>query len=195
MDIEIIVIIALALAVAATVLAFVFIVPEKKRARLNGFGKFLHDTLNFKYLIVEKILQALYIFSTAAVILAGFFMLFYVDHDYWMGGEGLLLMILGPISVRLAYEMIIMAILLVKNVIQINNKLKNENNDTGAQDVFGAPTVEGFQGFRPAPVAVPTAAPVVEPTPVVAPTAEAPRSFCTRCGAVLNADGTCPNCQ
>ena len=52
---------AIILAIAATVLAFIFIVPEKKREKLNAFGKFLHDTCNFKYLVVEKLLQALYI--------------------------------------------------------------------------------------------------------------------------------------
>lgn len=48
------------LAIVATVLAYVFIVPEKRREKLNAFGKFLHDTCNFKYLIVEKILQAVH---------------------------------------------------------------------------------------------------------------------------------------
>lgn len=62
------------LAIVATVLAYVFIVPEKRREKLNAFGKFLHDTCNFKYLIVEKILQALYIFFTADMIILGFFM-------------------------------------------------------------------------------------------------------------------------
>lgn len=36
--------------IVATVLAYVFIVPEKRREKLNAFGKFLHDTCNFKYL-------------------------------------------------------------------------------------------------------------------------------------------------
>lgn len=36
------------LAIVATVLAYVFIVPEKRREKLNAFGKFLHDTCNFK---------------------------------------------------------------------------------------------------------------------------------------------------
>ena len=44
------------LAVAVTVLAFIFITPDKKRGKLNAFGKALHDFLNFRYLIVEKIL-------------------------------------------------------------------------------------------------------------------------------------------
>ena len=71
---------AIILAIAATVLAFIFIVPEKKREKLNAFGKFLHDTCNFKYLVVEKLLQALYIFLTAYFILQGFFMLFRTAH-------------------------------------------------------------------------------------------------------------------
>lgn len=40
-------------AIAAMVLAFIFLVPEKRREKLNGFGKFIHDTLNFKYLIIS----------------------------------------------------------------------------------------------------------------------------------------------
>ena len=50
-------IISFLLAIVATVLAFVFIVPEKRRETLNAFGRFLHDTFNFKYLIVEKTLH------------------------------------------------------------------------------------------------------------------------------------------
>lgn len=65
-------IIATILAIAATVVAFVMIVPESKREKLGRFGKFLHDAVNFKFLIVEKILQALYIFVTAYLILCGF---------------------------------------------------------------------------------------------------------------------------
>ena len=75
-------IIATILAIAATVVAFVMIVPESKREKLGRFGKFLHDAVNFKFLIVEKILQALYIFVTAYVILCGFFMLFMAPETY-----------------------------------------------------------------------------------------------------------------
>ena len=115
-------------ALISTVLAFIFIVPEKKRVKLNKFGKFLHDTLNFKYLIVEKILQAIYIFSTALVIFGGLFSALHSEGEYIV--YSLLIMILGPIAIRLVYEFLMMAILLVKNVIQINNKLKSENNAT-----------------------------------------------------------------
>ena len=43
--------ILLLLAVVLTVLAFIFIVPENRREKLNAFGKFLHDLCSFKFLI------------------------------------------------------------------------------------------------------------------------------------------------
>lgn len=129
-------IIAILLAIIATVLAFIFIVPAKRREKMGKFGKFLHDACNFKFLIVEKILQALYIFFTALVILVGFFMLFCSDWSGWMGGKGILLMILGPIAVRLSYELVMMAVLAVKNIIAINSKLRNQNEGAAGTDIF-----------------------------------------------------------
>lgn len=120
---------AILFAIAATVLAFIFIVPEKRREKLNAFGKFLHDTCNFKYLVVEKLLQALYIFATSLVILNGFFMLFQAPYGHWLGGYGLIVMIIGPIALRLVYELLMMMVLLVKNVIMINKKLKDQTGN------------------------------------------------------------------
>ena len=187
-------------AIAATVLAFIFIVPEKKGARMSGFGKLLHDILNFKFLIIEKILQALYIFTTAFVICYGFFYLFYVQKTFlgtvWLGYLGLLYIILGPILVRIVYELMMMFILLVKNTISINNKLKNQNEKEGGDDIFATPT---FKRERPAaPVApVAPAAPVapVAPAAPVAPTAPvAPAGkVCPVCGAVVTGN-FCTKC-
>ena len=175
--------VAALLAIAATVLAFVFIVPEKRREKLNAFGKFLHDTCNFKYLVVEKLLQALYIFSTALVILNGFFLLFQSVYGHWLGGYGILIMVVGPIVLRLLYELLMMVVLLVKNVIGINNKLKNQNGDTDAGDVFAAPDVsemrEVIRQRREAATQTPAA-----PQP----------HFCTKCGSPLDEAGNCPNC-
>ena len=138
-------IIAILLAIIATVLAFVFIVPAKRREKMGKFGKFLHDACNFKFLIVEKILQALYIFFTALVILVGFFMLFCSDWSGWMGGKGILIMILGPIALRLTYELLMMAVLAVKNIISINNKLRNQNEGEVKADIFAAPDMSEFK--------------------------------------------------
>ena len=131
----IITVLSVVLAIAATVLAFIFIVPDKKREKLNKFGKFLHDTVNFKYLIVEKILQALYIFATAFAIINGVLSIFTT------GLIGLITAIISPILLRLVYELLMLAIIAVKNIIQINNKLKSDK-DTDGTDIFTAPNIK-----------------------------------------------------
>ena len=187
-------IIAGVLALVATVLAFIYVVPEKKREKLGAFGKFLHDTCNFKYLMVEKILQALYIFTTAAVIIFGVLMLFRTEYNYWtgdriwMGGYGLLIIILGPIAIRLSYELMMMAILLLKNVISINHKLADQTGN-GSGDVFAAPNMqemkEALRQRREAAQAAQTAAQAAQSQPA---------NFCGQCGAKLE-NGVCPHCS
>lgn len=187
-------IIAGVLALVATVLAFIYVVPEKTREKLGAFGKFLHDTCNFKYLMVEKILQALYIFTTAAVIIFGVLMLFRTEYNYWtgdriwMGGYGLLIIILGPIAIRLSYELMMMAILLLKNVISINHKLADQTGK-GSGDVFAAPNMqemkEALRQRREAAQAAQTAAQAAQSQPA---------NFCGQCGAKLE-NGVCPHCS
>ena len=120
-------------AIAATVLAFIFILPEKKRAKLPKILKIISDILNMKQLFLEIFFRALYIFSTFACIFVGVFMIFgfesYGRYTHWYGGVGLLIAILGPIAVRVVYEGFMMFVLLVKNSIEINKKLKNQNNE------------------------------------------------------------------
>ena len=190
-------VISVIMALAATVLAFLFIVPEDKRKKLNKIGKLAHDICNFKFLIIEKILQALYIFCTALVVVFGFILLFYFEKQYsylgssrvqWYGGWGLLIMILGPIAIRLVYEGMMMAILLVKNVIQINNKIKVSDDAKGEEkeDIFGVNLPFSAPAEEPAPVAEPSVAPVApysEPAAPVVPVAPAAPAFCSKCGA------------
>ena len=172
-------IIALILGIAATVLAFIFLVPDKKAEKLNKFGKAIHSLLTFKFLFIEKILQALYIFTTAFIILEGFLMLFSSYFGVYLGGYGILIMILGPIVVRIIYEILMMTILLIKNVIQINNKLKNQNDCPTKKSQFDVPTVEEIKAeYKSAPTPAPQ-------TP----------NFCSKCGSSLNPDGSCPNCN
>ena len=212
-------IISFLLAIVATVLAFVLIVPEKRRETLNAFGRFLHDTFNFKYLIVEKILQALYIFATAYTILGGFFMLFQTTPAYsdfygtsygssWLGGYGILVMIVGPIIIRLVYELLMLIIILVKNVISINSKLKNQNGDM-QKDFFSAPDISEMKADiqqrvnarreaaqqRPAAPVTPAAPVAPVQTPEAPAQTEAAPKFCSDCGNRLGDDGSCPNCN
>lgn len=116
------------LAIAGTVAALILITPEKKRAGLNKFFQCVHDLLNFKEFLLEKILKVIYIFLTFYCIASGFFMLFSSYSSYRFRSaalSGLLLMILGPIAVRLFYELLILSIRCLKSIIQINAKMPN----------------------------------------------------------------------
>ena len=202
---------AFLLATAATVLSFIFILPEKRK--LPGFFRFVRNLFNFRYLVIEKILQALYIFSTIFIILYGFFSLFsfhtemiynyggtnyygdyygsyYTEKLVWDGWKGLLMMILGPIFVRIFYEASMMIILLIKNVIQINGKLKNQNENESNADIFALPN---FSNAANAPEATPTNF----ETPVTAQPSATPAKAtnCPKCGMALDENGKCPLCD
>ena len=197
-------IIGIFLALAATILVCIFIVPEKKRAKLGSFGKFLHDLCNFKFLIVEKIFQFFYILATAYCLIGGFLMLFQVETIYhyglynsyttteWVGYRGLLVMILGPIAVRIGYELFMLVIIAIKNIIQINNKLKNQNEDekkdapvAPAAPVAPVAPVVPAEPVFPVPPVEPVAPIVEEPQQNVCPNCGAPKlphEFCAMCG-------------
>ena len=54
--------------------------------------------------------------------------------DYYYGSSslalpGLLLLVVGPVVVRLVYEGTMMFIILVKNTMQINNRLRNNMSE------------------------------------------------------------------
>ena len=205
--------VAVLLSLIATILAFIFIIPEKRRARMGGFGRFLHDFLNFKFLVIEKIIQFCYVLATALSIFGGFVALFSFERSYsfdyysgtyatgsrWIGYYGFIIMILGPIVVRLVYELMMMAIIAVKNIIQINNKLKNQNegNTKASKYIrtsnqpsapFPAPSPEFFTTGFTAPIPEPVQTPAPEPV-------KAQPKFCFKCGSPVNEDGSCPNCK
>lgn len=148
------------LALVGTIISLIFITPENKRASLNSFMKFLHDLFNFKFLLIEKLIKFLYILSTIACETVGFFLLF--SEDYFLNMSllsGFILMIAGPIAVRLVFELMMMGILVVKNVIQINNKLKNQNEDSASDasnQAFSTFDAKAYKPAAPAPQFRPT---------------------------------------
>ena len=133
--------IGIAATIVLTILAYKFIIPEKKRAGLNKLGQFLHDVFNFKFLIIEKVLQFFYVLATIACVCVGLSMIFGVTayewrdkiYSEWYGLYGILTAVVGPFAIRLSYEIFMMGVLLVKNVMQINKKLKAQTEDEGYQ--------------------------------------------------------------
>lgn len=116
------------LTLASTIYLSVAVVPASKDGNLpHPFLQKLHDFFNFKKLYIESLIKFFYVLSTMACICTGFTMLF--GRTFF---AGLGTMIFGPIFVRIIYEFLMFAILLVSNVISINKKLggsdSNNNN-------------------------------------------------------------------
>jgi hypothetical protein len=197
-------------ALAAGILAFIFILPEDKRSKLNPFGKFLHDFLNFKEFWLTLILKFMYIVATAYSVVYGALLTFsfrtdeifvpgefdaetgeYIEGYYetvleWDGWQGLLMMILGPIAIRIAYELILLGIGALKSLSDINTKL-------------GKPLTIKVAEEEPVDQTAPAVEEItVEETAVEAPVVEAPAAdpkpiFCIHCGQRLDANGNCLN--
>ena len=124
-------IISALVSLVCSILVWALVMPEKKRPTLNAFFTFVSDVFNFRSLLIEKILKFTYLLLTLFAILFGFcaFVVSISINDGRAALIGLLVMILGPIALRLIYELSMMAVLLVKNVIELNNKMSLSSND------------------------------------------------------------------
>lgn len=125
-DATTVVVISALVSLVIAILLWALVLPEKKRPKLGKFFTFLADIFNFKSLLIEKILKFTYVFLTFFAIVFGFCMLFIEVYGESMALYGVLIIILGPIGLRLVYELSLLGIILVKNVIEINNKMKIE---------------------------------------------------------------------
>jgi len=114
---------------------YLFILPDSKRNTLNKFFKAIHDFLKIKKLMIESIFRFLYVFCVVFFIVDGIFTLF---NSF---GTGLLMIIFGPIVSRITFELLLMSVILVKNVMEINNHLKGvstpeETSNLSAGEIF-----------------------------------------------------------
>lgn len=162
-------------AFVCTLLSVIFILPEYNRNKLPKFFVFLHDVFNFNGLVLEKILKTLYIFTTLFSILTNFFGLFYVQTGEQFFYQ-LLALILYPIAIRVIYEIFMLAVLLVDNVMSINRKLRNKN-DNEKED--NSPFNVNFKQYRaPQSNQVPPAAPTYQNAPQ--------QIYCPKCGSLVD---------
>ena len=124
-------------AIVLTIVVYVIIMPKKNDGKFgNPFFQFLHDLFHFKKLFIGEILKFIYVLATVACETVGLFGLLGYQEYFYRGREstflyGLILMIAGPIVIRIAYEFIMMFILLIQNVIDINNKLGKKDDNKG----------------------------------------------------------------
>lgn len=179
------------LAVALTALLVVLVLPKEKDGHLPGFFQLLYDVFSPKKLVVEKLLQILYVFLACLAVLAGLFTflgsLFRLDMIGLLGG--LFLLVVGPLLLRLAYELLMLLVIQVKTTREIHQKLTR----------LAPPDPEPLKDTAPEEGPPQEAPPTPqEPTVPKIPLHPAPDQtmvHCPACGTwYRKAQGTCPIC-
>ena len=114
----------LALAVALTALLMVLVLPKEKDGRLPAVFQLIYDLFTPKVLVIEKLLQILYVFLTCLAVLYGIVVFF---SGFFTGLSnlvlGLLVLAVGPVLLRVGYELLLLLVVQVKTVREINQKL------------------------------------------------------------------------
>ena len=146
-----------------TLLLYVFVMPKRKDGRTNGFFQMLHNFFHFKKIYIVALLKFIYVVATVGIFCFGIVLMVYDFKNAWL--PSLLMMTAGTITLRFSYELILLGILLVQNVIDINSELAKMNRETekGKKNMVrpATPVVP----VTPVAPAVPVA-PVVPATPV-----------------------------
>ena len=115
-------IIAAIISIIGGILVYFLFVRSKTEPK-GKFAKWLKDFLSFKVMWIEPILKCVYYIATIFTVLFSFSFLA-------LGGYGVLMfflwLILGPIIVRLAYEMTMMFIMIWHNTRDIAENTKKK---------------------------------------------------------------------
>lgn len=112
--------IAFVIAIAAGIMIYFMFVKDNKPVSKNL--QKLKDLLDFKTMLIEPILKIVYIIATVFIILFsfGFISINFVSF--------LMVLILGPIGIRIVYELMMINIMVWKNTKEINDNIKVKNN-------------------------------------------------------------------
>ena len=119
-------IIAAILAIVGGILVYFLFVKSKTEPK-GKFAKWLKDFLSFKIMWLEPILKVVYYIATIFVVLYSFTFLGMIGV---LGGMAFLMfffcLILGPVLVRIAYEMTMMFIMIWRNTRDIAENTKKK---------------------------------------------------------------------
>ena len=198
--------IAFVLGLVATIVLFIVFMPEKKEKNLKGFPLQLHRFLNFKGLITTGILKFIYVLVSMSVIISHIISIF--SSNFFATLIGL---IIELVIIRVVFELTMLIILLTKNVIEINNRLKdnNKSDDMLKNDIDINKTINKTINKQDAQhLQVQLQQTEVSPKQAEAPSQKSEASpqqteaqpqypkFCRICGSPIDqTTGKCPNCD
>ena len=108
------------LAIVGGILIYVLFLSKKNEGKFtNKFVTWLYDFLRFDSMMIEVLLKVLYLISALFITLYSFALI---------GGSFLafiLVLVLGNVSLRIGYELILILIQIWKNTTEIKNNVKS----------------------------------------------------------------------
>lgn len=113
-------VIAFIIAIAAGIMIYFMFVKDNKP--VSEKLQKLKDLLDFKTMLIEPILKIVYIIATVFIILFSFGLISLNFVSF------LMVLILGPIAIRIVYELMMINIMIWKNTKEINDNIKAKNN-------------------------------------------------------------------
>ena len=174
----------LVLAVVITALLVALVLPKHKDGKLSAFLQLLYDLFTPKTLMIEKLLQVIYVVLTCLTVLYGVVVFF---NGFFAGfGRivlGLVILVVGPILLRVFYELLLLAVMQVKTTREISQKLDRLMPDEARR--------EPPKAQPPAQTTAHTAPPADPHLPGEVPAMH----HCPACGTWYRAEGDrCPIC-
>ena len=116
-------IIAAVLAVVGGFVLYFTFLAKKNEGKFTGFLGWMYDFLSFKKLVIENILKICYLILALFITLSSFALI----GSSFLGF--ILMLVLGNLGVRIAYELFLVVLVICKNTTEINSKMKAEKKE------------------------------------------------------------------
>lgn len=114
-------VIAILVAIILGVVLYFTFLNKKNEGKYTGTPEKIYNFLNFNKFYAEDILKLLYIISAAVLTVASIIFMFLGTKTFV---ASLLLLVLGNVSLRVGYELVMMFIILCRKTVSVDRRLE-----------------------------------------------------------------------
>lgn len=119
-------VLGLVIGVIGAFVIFFWFMSRKNEDHFTGRLKKAYDFLHFRFYIIEGILKFCYVLMASVCTTVGVFLTVSIVAI----GPGMLLLVVGNLIVRIAYEFLLMLVLACKHLGEINQKIEDTRPET-----------------------------------------------------------------
>lgn len=115
------IIISMVLAVVGGIVLYFTFLKKDNEGKYTGFWGWMYDFLTFKKLTIESVLKILYLICALFITLSSFAMISVSFLTF------LVYFVVGNLVARIAYELILVRLIICRNTTEINKKLDKKD--------------------------------------------------------------------